>query len=139
MKKDLIYAGMAADIIHYGHIKLINKAAKRGELIIGLLSDNAIKSYKRKPIFSYKYRKYLIQNIKGVKRVVRQNSLSYKNNLKKYKPKFVIHGDDWKSGKQMQTRHEVLNCIKEWGGKLIEVKYTKGISTTKVIQRLIKE
>ncbi len=139
MKKNLIYAGMAADIVHYGHIKLINKAAKKGDLIIGLLSDDAIKSYKRKPVFNYKHRKYLIQNIKGVKRVVRQNSLSYTKNLKKYKPNFVIHGDDWKSGKQMQTRLEVLKCIKQWGGKLIEVKYTKGISTTKVIQRLIRE
>lgn len=139
MKKKLIYAGMAADIIHYGHINLIRKAAKKGYLIVGVLSDKAIKSYKRKPIFTYKQRKFIIENIKGVKKVVKQNTLSYVSNLKKYKPSFVIHGNDWKKGSQKKTREDVINCLNIWGGKLIEVKYTKGISTTFIINKLNKD
>ena len=138
MKKKLIYAGMAADIIHHGHINLIKKASKKGNLIVGVLSDKAIESYKRKPIFSFKQRKYIIENIKGVKKVVKQNTLSYVSNLKKYKPSFVIHGNDWKKGSQKKTREDVIKCLDNWGGKLIEVNYTKGISTTLIINRLIK-
>ena len=138
LKKKIIYAGMAADIIHHGHIYLIKKASKKGDLIVGVLSDKAIKSYKRKPIFNYKQRKLLIENIKGVTKVVKQNSLSYRDNLKKIKPDYVIHGKDWKKGKQKLTRDEVINCLKDWGGKLIEVNYTKGISTTIILEKLIK-
>ena len=111
MKKKIIYAGMAADIIHHGHINLIKKGAKKGNLIVGVLSDKAIESYKRKPIFTYKQRKYIIENIKGVEKVVKQNTLSYIPNLKKYKPAIVIHGDDWKKGKQKKTREDVIKCL----------------------------
>ena len=138
MKKKIIYAGMAADIIHHGHINLIKKGAKKGNLIVGVLSDKAIESYKRKPIFTYKQRKFIIENIKGVEKVVIQNTLSYIPNLKKYKPALVIHGDDWKNGKQKKTREDVIKCLNNWGGKLIEIKYTKGISTTLIINKLNK-
>jgi phosphoenolpyruvate phosphomutase len=137
MKKNYtIYAGMAADLIHYGHINLIIKARKYGSLIIGILSDEAVKSYKRDPVFNYKQRKLIFKNIKGVSKVVKQDSLSYKKNLLKYKPDYVIHGDDWKSGVQNKTRQEVIECLKKWGGRLIEVKYTKNISTSLVIKKI---
>ena len=136
MKK--IYAGMAADIIHHGHINLIKKARSFGYLIIGILSDEAVKSYKREPIYNFMQRKMIFENIKGVDKVVKQNTLSYKKNLMRYKPNYVIHGDDWKKGVQTNIRQEVIDCLNIWGGKLIEIKYTKNISTTSIINRILK-
>lgn len=135
-KAKTVYAGMSADIIHHGHINLILKAKKYGSVIIGILSDKAIKGYKRDPIFNYNQRKLIIKNIKGVHKVVKQNTLSYKKNLIKYKPDFVIHGDDWKLGVQKKTRQEVLECLDQWGGRLIEIKYTKKISTSLIIKKI---
>ena len=135
-KTKTVYAGMSADIIHHGHINLIIKAKRYGRVIIGILSDKAIKGYKRDPIFNYNQRKLIIKNIKGVHKVVEQNTLSYKKNLIKYKPDFVIHGDDWKSGVQKKTRKEVLECLDQWGGRLIEIKYTRKISTSLIIKKI---
>ena len=132
MKK--VYIGMSADFIHVGHINLINNAIKYGNVTVGLLTDKAIASYKRIPLMPYEQRKKVINNIKGVNHVVQQKTLDYTDNLRKYKPDYVIHGDDWKNGLQKETRRKVINVMKEWGGKLIEVKYTKGISSTKLIE-----
>ena len=139
MNKKTIYAGMAADLIHHGHINLIKKARKYGLIIIGILSDEAVESYKRKPIFNYNQRKLIFENIKGVHKVVKQNSLSYLKNLNKYKPDYVIHGDDWKKGLQLKTRTEVIQCLKKWNGRLIEVKYTKNISTTIILNKIMNK
>jgi len=132
MKK--VYIGMSADFIHVGHINLINNAIKYGNVTVGLLTDKAIASYKRIPLMPYEQRKKVINNVKGVNHVVQQKTLDYTDNLRKYKPDYVIHGDDWKNGLQKETRRKVINVMKEWGGKLIEVKYTKGISSTKLIE-----
>ena len=136
MLKNTVYLGLSVESLHHGHINLIIKAKKYGSVIIGILSDKAIKSYKRDPIFNYNQRKLIIKNIKGVHKVVKQNTLSYKKNLIKYKPDFVIHGDDWKFGVQRKTRQEVLECLDQWGGKLIEIKYTKKISTSVIIKKI---
>lgn len=137
-KNKIVYAGMAADLIHHGHINLIKKASKYGKLIIGVLSDEAIITYKRKPVYNYKQRKLIFENIKGVSKVIKQKSLSYVENLKKIKPDFVIHGNDWKKGVQSKTRQDVIDILSKWGGVLIEIPYTKNISTTIIIDRLKK-
>lgn len=130
-KNKKIYIGMCADFIHPGHINIINKALKFGtDLTIGLLTNSAVSSYKNKPIMNYKMRKLIIQNIKGVTRVIPQKKLDYSQNLIKLKPDYVIHGDDWKSGVQSETRQQVIKLLKTWNGKLIEVPYTQGISST---------
>ncbi len=128
MKK--VYVGMSADIIHTGHLNIINEAKKYGEVIVGVLTDKAIASYKRLPYLSLEERKTIIENIKGVSKVVLQETLDYVPNLKKIKPDFVVHGDDWRTGPQRETRERVLETLKEWGGKLIEPEYTPGISST---------
>ena len=99
-KIKIIYAGMAADLIHHGHINLIKKARKYGKLIVGVLSDEAIITYKRKPVYNYNQRKLIFENIKGVEKVIKQKTHSYIENLEKIKPDFVIHGNDWKKGVQ---------------------------------------
>lgn len=130
MKK--VYVGMSADLVHPGHLNIINEAKKYGNVIIGLLTDEAIASYKRLPFLSYEQRKIVIENIKGVKNVIPQETLDYIPNLIKLKPDYVVHGDDWCTGIQKETRKRVIQALSEWGGKLIEVSYTKGISSTQL-------
>ena len=134
--KKIVYVGMVGDFLHHGHINIIEEARKLGEVTIGLLTDEAVVSYKRKPIFTFEQRKKIIENIKGVTSVIPQNSLDYIPNLKKIKPNYVVHGDDWKSGVQKNERKKIINYLKEINGTLIEIPYTPGISSTSIIQRL---
>ena len=117
MKK--VYVGMSADLIHPGHLNIINQAKQYGDVIIGLLTDRAIASYKRLPSLNYYQRKIIIENIKGVKEVIPQETLDYTPNLRKIKPDFVVHGDDWKKGIQKETRQKTIEALSEWGGVLI--------------------
>ena len=136
--KKVVYVGMVGDFLHHGHVNIIEEAKKFGNVVVGLLTDEAVASYKRLPIFTFEQRKKIIENIKGVTEVIPQNSLDYIPNLKKIKPNYVVHGDDWKYGVQQQTRQKVIDVLKEWGGTLIEVKYTPGISSTNIIQDFFK-
>lgn len=127
-----VYIGMSADLIHPGHLNIIKEAQKYGYLIVGLLTDKAIGSYKRLPYLDFEQRKTIIEAIKGVEEVVPQETLDYTDNLKKLKPDYVVHGDDWKTGIQQKIRNKVIEVLKEWDGKLIDVPYTKGISSTQL-------
>jgi len=134
MKK--VYVGLSADLLHPGHINIITESRKLGEVIVGLLTDKAISSYKRLPYLNYQQRKAIVENIKGVNEVVEQKELDYTKNLRKYKPDYVVHGDDWKKGVQKEVRKRVVDVLSEWGGKLHEVPYTKGISSTNINENL---
>ena len=129
-----VYVGMSADLIHPGHINILKKAASLGDVIVGLLTDEAIASYKRVPFMSYNQRKEVVQNIKGVIKVIPQNTLDYEPNLLKIKPNFVVHGDDWKEGIQKETRAKVLDTLSSWRGELVELPYTKNISSSQLNQ-----
>lgn len=132
MKK--VYVGMSADLVHPGHINILKEAAKLGDVTVGLLTDSAIASYKRLPHMTYEQRKAVIENIKGVSEVIPQDTLDYRCNLNLVKPDFVVHGDDWKEGVQLKTRQQVIDRLDEWGGKLVEIPYTTGISSTQLNQ-----
>lgn len=119
-----VYMCFSTDIIHGGHITIIKKAQKLGRLIIGALSDEAIASYKRFPLVSYTDRKMMLENIAGVHKVVVQNTLSYRENLEKYRPDIVVHGDDWINGVQRPVREEVAMILSSYGGKLVEYPYS---------------
>ncbi len=129
-KNKTVYIAMSADVIHSGHINVIEEGAKLGEVTVGLLTDEAIATYKRLPILDYETRKKIFENIKNVKNVVKQDTLDYTDNLKALKPDYVVHGDDWKQGVQTLVREKVIETLKEWGGELVEVPYTKGVSST---------
>lgn len=131
-----VYVGMSADIVHHGHLNIIKKASTLGEVTVGLLTDAAIASYKRLPFLAYAEREKIIGNIKGVSRVIPQHTLDYTQNLRKLKPDYVVHGDDWKTGVQKHTRERVVAVLKEWGGRLVEPKYTPGISSTKLMEMM---
>ena len=119
-----VYMCFSTDIIHGGHIAIIKKAQKLGKLIIGVLSDEAVASYKRFPLVPASERKLIFENVAGVYKVVEQESLSYRENLEKYKPSIVVHGDDWCQGFQKPIRDEVTSILASYGGRLIEYPYS---------------
>ena len=135
MKKNKIaYVALSADLLHHGHMNVISKAAELGDVVIGLLTDKAIAKYKRLPHLDYKKRELIVANIKGVINVIPQKSMNHKDNLKKIRPDYVVHGDDWKIGIQSKDRAEVIQTLKEWDGKLIEVPYTHGVDSSSLNQ-----
>lgn len=125
---------MCADFINAGHINVLNKASSLGEVTVGLLTDEAMATYKRLPVMNYEKRKIVVNSLKGVKAVIPQTTLDYTENLLKLQPDYVVHGDDWKVGVQAQTRQKVISTLSAWGGQLIEVPYTKDISSTIISQ-----
>jgi phosphoenolpyruvate phosphomutase / 2-hydroxyethylphosphonate cytidylyltransferase len=135
--KKKVYVGLSVDIIHEGHINILKTANSYGDVIVGLLTDGAIASYKNIPYLDYKRRKIIVQNIKYVKKVIPQNTLDYVKNLILIKPDYVVHGDDWKKGVQKNTRLRVIKTLKKWSGKLIEPKYTKNISSSIIKNRIL--
>ncbi len=135
---NIVYVGMSADLIHTGHLNVIREAAGLGEVHVGLLTDRAIASYKRLPYLEFEQRREIVSSIKGVSVVIPQETLDYRPNLEKLKPQFVVHGDDWKEGVQRQTRQQVIDTLAQWGGQLVEVPYTAGISSTQ-LNRALKE
>ncbi len=129
-----VYLGMTGDIIHPGLIKIIREGSKYGDLIVGLLTDSAIVTHKRLPYLTYDQRKEVIENIKGVTKVVPQEDWSYVPNLRKYKPDYIIHGDDWKTNYLSKIRDDVFEVMKEWGGQVLEIPYTQGINSTALVE-----
>ena len=123
---------MAADLIHHGHINIIRKASELGEVIVGVLTDKAIASYKRLPYLNYSEREAVVRALKGVSKVVPQRTLDYRPNIKRLRPDFVVHGDDWITGVQSKVRAQVVRELAKWGGKVIDVPYTQGISSTRL-------
>ena len=133
-----VYMCFGTDTIHSGHIAIIKKAASLGKLTIGVLSDEAVASYKRYPVMPYEERKTLIENIKGVFRVVEQKTLSYAENLRTLRPDYLVHGDDWREGAQKPIRDEVVNILAEYGGKLVEHPYAKDSKYSEIEKRFEK-
>ena len=133
-----VYLGMIADIMHPGLINIITEGAKYGDLIIGLFTDKAIATHKRLPYLTYEQRKNVVEHIQGVAKVVPQDDWSYVPNLKKYKPDYIIHGDDWREGPDRYIREEVFRVMKEQGGEVIEIPYTQGISSSGLAEEFAK-
>lgn len=134
MKK--VYVAMSADIIHHGHLNIIEKARELGEIVIGLHTDDVIAGYWRVPMLTYDERKKIVENLKGVSEVIPQDTLDQVPNLLVVKPDYVVHGDDWKEGPQRNLRERVIKTISQWGGQLMEFRYTEGVSITRLHESL---
>jgi phosphoenolpyruvate phosphomutase / 2-hydroxyethylphosphonate cytidylyltransferase len=134
----IVYVGMSADLVHPGHLNILNQAAKLGQVVVGVLTDSAIASYKRLPYMNYDSRAEVVSNLKSVNKVIPQDTLDYTKNLRALKPDYVVHGDDWKDGVQQKTRQNVIDTLAEWGGELIEIPYTEGVSST-ALNKAVKE
>lgn len=142
MNQIRVYVGMVADLLHPGHVNILREArivaGPTGRVIVGLLSDEAVYGYKNRwPVQTWEERASVVRALRDVDDVVPQLTLRYEPNLRRYHPDFVVHGDDWREGPQAHTREGVITVLSEWGGKLVEVPYTAGISTTEEILRVI--
>ena len=133
-KEKTVYVGITGDIIHPGIINIIQQGAKYGRLIVGLLTNSAIINHKRLPYLSYEQRKNVIENIKGVSEVIPQEDWSYVPNLKKIKPDYIIHGDDWKDNYLKEIREETISFMKSIGSEVIEIPYTNGITSSDIFK-----
>lgn len=136
MKK--VYVGIIADLVHAGHVKILKEAAKYGEVTVGLLTLKACGELNDIPYLDYNKRKEVLENLSMIKNIIPQDSASYKDNLLKIQPDFVIHGDDWQFGYQKKYRTEVLELLRQWNGKLIEVPYSHDINEIKVKENIKK-
>ncbi|MCC8049384.1 MAG: phosphoenolpyruvate mutase, partial [Clostridiales bacterium] len=125
VERRTVYMCFSTDMLHSGHIAIIKKAEHLGKVIIGVLSDEAVVSYKRFPLLPFTERKAMFENIAGVYKVVEQKTLSYKENLERFHPDYVVHGDDWLSGFQRPVRDEVVSVLASYGGQLVEFPYSK--------------
>ena len=133
-----VYISLIADLLHAGHINVLKEAARYGEVTVGLLTSSAINELDDIAYLKYQQRLDVINSLSMVSSVVPQEEASYKKNITKIKPNFVIHGDDWKNGKQSKYRKEVINILREWGGELIEVPYSSDISDQNLKNQLMK-
>jgi len=128
-----VFVPMSADLIHHGHINILKRAKKLGRVIVGLMTDRGIFSYKKKlPLLKYRDRKTVLESIKYVDEIIPISGLKYVEYAKKYKFNFFVHGDDWKSGVQSEQRKKLHSAMKKWNGKVIDVIYTKGVSSSKL-------
>ena len=137
-KNKKVYVALSVDFLHEGHLNILKTASKYGQIIVGLLTDKAIASYKTLPVLDFEKRKVIVKNIKNVYKIVPQDTLDYTKNLKSIKPDYVVHGDDWKKGFQKKIRANVIKLLKSWSGKLIEPKYTKNISSTLLRNKILE-
>lgn len=120
-----IYLCISTDVIQTGHINIIEKAAELGEVTVGVLSDKYVAMYERYPILPQEERMRIMKSIKGVTNVVLQNDIYYDDVLRTLHPDIVVHGDNWNIGYQKEVKERVIEVLKEWGGKLVEIPYYK--------------
>ena len=138
MKIKTIYVPLAVDILHSAHINILKKAKKYGKVVVGLLTDSAIAEYKKFPLINQKERYKTLEGIKYIDQIVEQKNWDYSENIKKYKPNYFIHGDDWKSGIQKNQRKKVIKALKKINSKLIEVPFSRNISSSEIKHKIIK-
>ena len=130
------YTCFCTDVIHEGHLNIINEAKKRGRVIIGCLSDAASIRYNKFPTISQEERLKLYRSIEGVDEVVIQNDMLYDDVIKLIKPDYVLHGDNWKEGPEKAIHDHVENLVKEYGGELVDIPYTYNEKVKKIDMQL---
>ena len=136
MKK--VYVSVICDLLHAGHIKVLKKAASLGEVTIGLLTAEAIEELGERAFLKYSQREEVLKSLSYVKDVIPQRQSSYRENLNKIKPDYVVHGDDWASDHQKEIRKEVIELLNQWGGLLEEIPYSREISDISLKNQLLK-
>lgn len=120
----VVYTCFCTDIIHEGHLNIIRVARQYGDVTVGILCDSEMVRYNRFPTVPFEERVRMIENIEGVSHVVVQNEIMYDKIIEQIKPDYIVHGDNWKEGPELAIRNNVVECLKGYGGKLIEVPYT---------------
>ena len=131
-RRPIAFATMCADPIHHGHINLLKFAKNYGTVVVGLMTDEAIKSYKNPPLSTFEERLIVVSQIKAISSIIPVKSLDFVSIVTEYQFEFFVHGDDWKEGVQSKSRDKLLEIMPAWGGKVIDAPYTKGVSSTEI-------
>jgi len=132
----IVYTCFCTDVIHEGHLNIIRCAQEYGELVVGILSDQAMIQYNRFPTISFEERVELVKHTEGVSRVIVQKEIMYDQVIKDLRPDYVIHGDNWKTGPESAIRENVLGLLAQYGGELVEPSYTYNENVKRIDQRL---
>ena len=119
-----VYACFTTDVIHEGHMNIIHVAKKYGEVIVGVLSDEAMVKFERFPTISFEKRMELIKSIPEVDKVIEQRDVMYDEVIERLRPDYVIHGENWKDGPTRAIRNNVEKLLEAYGGHIIDVPYT---------------
>lgn len=130
MKK--VYTCFSTDVIHEGHLNIVNEAKKYGRVIIGALSDKASIRYNKFPSVSQEERIKLYRSIEGVDEVVIQDDMMYDDVITLIQPDYIVHGDNWETGPEKAIRDHVEELLKKYGGELIDVPYTYNDKVKKI-------
>ena len=131
-----VYMLFATDVIHEGHINVVKEAKKYGKVIGGVLCDAAMIRFNRFPTVSFDERVRMVKDIPEVDEVIVQNETLYENTLRKIKPDYVIHGDNWCEGPEKAIRDNAIRVMNEIGGEVIEVPYTRNENVKKIDDRI---
>ena len=126
------YTCFCTDVIHEGHLNIIDHAKKYGKVIVGCLSDKALIRYNKFPTISQEERVELYRTIDGVDEVVIQDDMLYNDVIAQLKPDYVLHGDNWKEGPAKTIRAHVAELLKEYGGELVDIPYTYNEKVKKI-------
>ena len=126
----IVYVDGVFDLFHSGHINFLKQAKKMGDyLIVGIISDEDVESYKRIPIISFQDRKIMLENCKQVDKIIPKSPLYISEDfIKKHNINIVVHGDD--------SKQEDFFDVPIKLGIMKYVNYTSGISTTEIINRI---
>ena len=139
ISKPIVFVPMAADVFHHGHVNILLKAKKYGNIVVGLMTDKGIKKYKKKyPLIKFKNRKKVLEQIKCIEKIIPIDGLEYLKFAKFYKFDYFIHGNDWKKNIQSDVRKKLVILMKKWKGKVVDLPYTKNISSS-IIRKKIKK
>lgn len=130
MKK--VYTCFCTDVIHEGHLNILSEAKKYGQVIVGVLSDEAMIRFNRFPTITLEERKRIVEDTGLADSVILQNEIMYDDVIKQIKPDYVIHGDNWCKGPENVIRNNVIENLGKYGGELIEVNYTYNENVRKI-------
>ena len=119
-----VYTCFCTDVIHDGHLNIINEARKLGRVIVGCLSDEALIRYNKFPTISQEERIKLYRTLEGVEEVVIQNDTFYDDVVTLIKPDYIVHGDNWLTGPEKAIRDHVEELMKIYGGQIVDIPYT---------------
>jgi glycerol-3-phosphate cytidylyltransferase len=136
-KQVIVFTGGTWDMLHIGHLNVLQKAKQMGTvLIVGVSTDQLVKKYKgSRPVVPYAQRFKLVSALKYVDKVVKQKKLFDLKQFKKVKANIFVVGDDWR-GQEYKVPN--LKWLKD-NNYLRYVRYTKGMSTSLLKERIIKD
>ena len=131
-----VYTCFCTDVIHEGHLNIINNAKKYGRVVVGALCDKELIRFNKFPTKTLEERIKLYQNLDGVDEVIVQNDTMYNDVIDTLKPDYIVHGDNWKEGPESSIRNNVAKRLAEYGGEVVDVPYTYNPKVKKIDDQL---